>query len=169
MDTSRLPILTPRDFAMLETILAGHVEGNDRLASAIRRKQERSRVYYDDDLPEDVVTLGSLIRYTINDRPSRECRLVEPQHYVPGQGCQSLASLRGVAMLGLRVGDRVGVDLGTRVETLDVVEVLYQPQTAAKASRKTRSLEMHWRRPEPVIPKPTSKPRFEPDPGPSAA
>lgn len=145
MDTTSRPILTPRDFALLETMLAGHADGDDRLAAAIRRKQERCRVFYSDILPNDVVTIGSRFRYAINDRPPRECRLVEPQHYVPGQGCQSLASLRGIAMLGLSAGSRVGVDLGTRVETLEILETLYQPQVIARAGRVTSPAEASFR------------------------
>ena len=160
MATSPLPILTPRDFAMLEIVLLGHANGTDRLVAAIRRKQERCRIYYNDNLPEDVVTIGSRVRFTINGRPQQERRLVEPQHYVPGQDCQSVASLRGIAMLGQRAGSRVAVDLGIRVETLDILDVLYQPQAAAKTPR----------RPERPAPSPwTSEPEFDPDPGPAAA
>ena len=169
MDTLSKPILTPRDFAMLETLLLGHAGEEDRLTAAIRRKQEQCRVFSNDMLPKDVVTIGSRVRYAINDRPPLECRLVEPQHYVPGQGCQSLASLRGIAMLGLSVGSRVGVDFGTRVETLEILEILYQPQSVAKAEHATGPVVPPHRPAEKASPGPMARSRFDTDPGPSAA
>lgn len=169
MHHSNVPILTPRDFAILETLLAEHVEINDRLATAIRRKQEQCKVHYDGNLPKDVVTLGSRLSFKIDDHPQVERRLVEPQHYVPGQGCQSIATMRGIAMLGLSVGARVGVDLGSRVETLEILDLLYQPQSEAAARQVSspQALPAWW--PEPVISKPTTKPVFDDDPGPAAA
>ena len=168
MHHSNVPILTPRDFAILETLLAEHVGNNDRLAAAIRRKQEVCLVHYDDKLPTDVVTLGSRLIFRIDDHPQAERRLVEPSHHVPGQGCQSVATMRGIAMLGLRVGAKVGVDLGSRVETLEILDLAYQPQAeaAARHASSPQMLPAWW--PEPVISKPTTKPVFDDDPGPTA-
>lgn len=164
MHNPNVPILTPRDFAILESVLAEQVGSNDRLAFAIRRKQELCHVFFNDNLPRDVVTLGSRLRFTIDDGPPVERRLVEPQLYVPGQGCQSVASMRGIAMLGLRVGARVAVDHGTRVETLEISDLLYQPQAETAARQAPAPEEVPQWGPEPVIAKPATKPVFDDGP-----
>ncbi|HCE23434.1 MAG TPA: nucleoside-diphosphate kinase, partial [Hyphomonas sp.] len=65
MSTTNLPRLTPRDFTILETMLADHLGGDEMLISAIRKKLKFAQIVFADDLPADVVTLGSPAAFTV--------------------------------------------------------------------------------------------------------
>ena len=88
------PRLTPRDFAILETMLADHLGGDELLIAAIRKKLERAKIVFADDLPGDVATIGSRLAFTVDEQWPQERRLVTLEHYVPGQDHQSVTSRR---------------------------------------------------------------------------
>lgn len=167
MTTDYLPRITPRDLGILEAMLDRDADGSDVLARAIRRKLRLAQIVFADDLPANIVTLGSRIAFQIDDRPIEERTLVAPEQYVPSQGHQSIASLRGVAMLGLAEGNCLEIELEDRTETLSIVQVLYQPE-ADRSTRKAPALRLVSNRADAARPIPTPHP-YDDDPGPSAA
>ena len=106
MSPAMLPRLTPRDFAILETMLADHLGDDELLIAAIRKKMQFARIVFADDLPGEIVTIGSRVAFTVDDGWPQERRLVTLEHYVPGQDHQSVASLRGIGLLGQAAGDK---------------------------------------------------------------
>lgn len=153
-------VLTSRDFAILENMLETVPAREDTLSLAIRGKLSAARIVLSEDLPPDVVSVGTRLRFSVDHRPYSERTLVTPDRYLPDGMTQSLATARGIAMLGLAEGTSVEVPYLDRVETLTVVAILFQPE----ATRRARAAK--------VIPfsrKPTG---FAPDGdggGPSAA
>ena len=171
MSTTNLPRLTPRDFTILETMLADHLGGDEMLISAIRKKLKFAQIVFADDLPADVVTLGSPAAFTVARQWPQERRLVPIEQYVPGQDHQTLASLRGVGLLGQSEGDSVELGYGTRVECLEIHKVLYQPEAEIKAGNKPMGVHLASSRSESrpsLVVRPRHLPEDDPD-GPSAA
>lgn len=162
--------LTPRDFAILENMLADHLGDDELLVAAIRTKLADARIVFAEDLPGDVVTIGSRVAFTVDNGWPQERRLVTLAHYVPGQDHQSLASLRGIALLGRTAGDKIEIDFGGRFVTLEIHAVLYQPEAESKARRKPADLRLVASRDDSRQPAP-QRPARQPgdDPGPSAA
>ncbi|WP_417580705.1 hypothetical protein [Pelagibacterium sp.] len=171
MSSAILPRLTPRDFAILETILADHLGGGDQLIAAVRKKLRLAQLVFADDLAKDVATIGSRIVFSIDDGVPQERTLVSVEHYVPGQGHQTLASLRGVALLGLSAGERIAIDCGGRLEQLELHRVLYQPESEIKARKKQSPIHLVSSRDDKqsVGPHRLKMPHPDDDPGPSAA
>lgn len=170
MSLASVPRLTPRDFAILETMLADHLGGDELLIAAIRKKLEFAKIVFAEDLPGEVVTIGSRVAFAIDDAWPQERRLVTLDQYVPGQDHQSLASLRGIGLLGQAAGDKVEIDFGGRVVALHIHTVLYQPEAETRARKRPAGLHLVASRGDGNQPAPRSS-ALPPDddPGPSAA
>jgi hypothetical protein len=170
MISAGAPKLTPRDFAILETMLADHLGGDELLISAIRTKLGDGKIVFADDLPRDVVTIGSRVAFTVDDRWPQERRLVTLAHYVPSQGHQSVASLIGIGLLGHAAGDKVEFDFGGRSVALEIHDVLYQPEAESKACKRPADLRLVASRDDsqPRVPHRSAHQPGD-DPGPSAA
>ncbi len=170
MSPAMLPRLTPRDFAILETMLADHLGDDELLIAAIRKKMQFAKIVFADDLPGEIVTIGSRVAFTVDEEWPQERRLVTLEHYVPGQDHQSVASLRGIGLLGQAAGDKIEIDFGGRVVALEIHTVLYQPEAESKARRKPSDLHLVASRGDsrqPVSHRSGRRPGD--DPGPSAA
>lgn len=170
MSPAILPKLTPRDFAILENMLADHLGDDELLITAIRKKLEDAKIVFSEDLPGDVVTIGSRVTFTVDGAWPQERRLVTLAHYVPGQDHQSVASLRGIGLLGQAAGDKIEIDFDGRIVALEIHKVLYQPEAESKTQRQAADMHLvsDWKasrssgagRPDPLS---------DDDPGPSAA
>ncbi|WP_338608780.1 hypothetical protein V6617_02155 [Pelagibacterium nitratireducens] len=165
-----LPKLTPRDFAILETMLADHLGDDELLIDAIRKKMQFAKIVFADDLPAEIVTIGSRVAFTVDDGWPQERRLVTLEHYVPGQDHQSVASLRGIGLLGQAAGDKIAIDFSGRVVALEIHAVLYQPEAESRARRKPADLHLVESRGDSQQPV-SRHSGLQPgdDPGPSAA
>ncbi|WP_127144655.1 hypothetical protein [Pelagibacterium montanilacus] len=80
MSTAIVPELTPRDFSILENMLADHIGHDELLIAAIRKKLDFARIVFADDLARDVVTIGSRVIFGINGGFPMERRLVAIEH-----------------------------------------------------------------------------------------
>ena len=170
MSFASVPRLTPRDFAILEMMLADHIGGDELLVAAIRKKLCDAQIVFAENLPGEVVTIGSRIAFTVDKEWPQERRLVALEHYVPGQDHQSVASLRGIGLLGQAAGDTLEIDFGGRVVALEIHTVLYQPEAETKARKKPADLYLVASGGDSTKSvSPRSGPPWGDDPGPSAA
>lgn len=167
MSSDPSPRITPRDLDVLQSVL-GRMVGNEPLAVALRLKLQQSRVVPTEALAPDVVTLGSHVRYRIGDGPLAEGILVSDQLFDSASGHISLASPRGLAMLGLWAG--TSIDIPGEAGPLTIVDVLLQPEAEHKR-RPRMSLRVVSSRDDlaPAAPDPQPPHPFDDDPGPSAA
>ena len=125
--------LTTRDHAILQALFDAQRGPHGPYLLLLEQKLRGSALAFSDDIPADVATLGSRIAYTVDGVPAGPHVLVEGD--VPGHAEDGLSmrTLRGLALLGLSEGSAVVVDLGGGArETLRVVEVLSQPEAAAR-------------------------------------
>lgn len=168
-------LLTTKDFSILETMLERCLGQADPLRPILQAKLSATTVVLRDDVPADVVTLNSRVRYRIDDHPA-ETRIVS-QSEMPGMvgALLPISHPRGLALLGLAEGQRFTIARDGQDETISVLEVVYQPE----AARRERLALSSVRRPHLQLvhsaeaPSARGAERFTPsgfdDPGPSAA
>lgn len=124
--------LTTRDHAILQALFDAHRGPHGPYLLLLEQKLRGSALAFSDDIPADVVTLGSSIAYTVDGV------LAGPHVLVEGDApddAVSVLTTRGLALLGLREGSAVTVELGNGVsEVVHVVKVLSQPEAAARGS-----------------------------------
>ena len=130
--------LTAKDLAALDQALAGVRWGPVR--ALLRDKLDRAEIVPAALLAANVVTLNSRVLYRIDDGEVEMRIVVRGEDFaVPGMTIP-ISTPRGLALVGLRSGDRVTIprlDGGT--ERLAVVAVAYQPEAAWRAWQTQRS------------------------------
>jgi len=115
------------------------------VAAFLRAELRRARFCAEPELPAQTAVMNGLVRYRIDWGPdSPSCRVVYPEDFTGNDDEISLLSPLGVALLGLRAGERMPFftqDRGFRL--LTVVEASpaepAQPQPGARASPKSVS------------------------------
>lgn len=136
MPASRPPRLTPKDFHILETMLKERSGSTDPLLPLLQRKLATAIIVPTQDMPRDVVTLYSRVRYRIDDQPA-VTRIVihDALHEVMG-ATLPVSSLRGLALLGLTSGTATTICyFGSATETIHVEAIVYQPEAARFAGK----------------------------------
>jgi regulator of nucleoside diphosphate kinase len=83
------------------------------------------------EIPADVITMNSIAR--VRDLKSQKegvYNLVFPSDSKPLEGRVSVLSSLGIALFGSRIGDVVEWDTPKARGSLEVVEIIYQPEAA---------------------------------------
>nr|CAD6405780.1 nucleoside-diphosphate kinase [Rhizobium sp. Q54] len=168
------PILTTKDFTILEAMRDNRLGTEDPLTPILRRKLGSALVVFAEDLPETVASLNSRVTFTVNGGERQTRALVlEGVASVVGMSL-SITTLRGMALLGLAEGDECVFSNRDGLEERILLEkVHYQPQASqrrgtASAERKPLLTLVRGGRDE----SPRSfriMPGGHDDPGPSAA
>jgi regulator of nucleoside diphosphate kinase len=99
---------------------------------ALREEIERAEIVEPADVPADLVTMNSVVRFVDEESGSEsEVALVFPGHADADKNRISVLAPIGSALLGLSVGDSIDWPLpGARTRRLRVVAVTYQPEAA---------------------------------------
>lgn len=80
------------------------------LAAPLLRELDRAVLCAPDELPDDVVSLDTFVTYRLNDgSPSEKRMLIHPDDGMWPLAEVSVLTPLGLALLGLRVGDRMPV------------------------------------------------------------
>lgn len=120
-----LPTITvsTRDSDRLYALLDRLDEPAD-VIDALYHELERARILLPEEMPDDVVTLGSRARFE-NDTTGKEqtLTLLLPAELDGTPGQVSILAPAGAALLGLKVGDRIDWPTGHRTLRLHLVEV----------------------------------------------
>lgn len=127
------PLLTERDFAILEAMLKRRRALGDPLAEVIERKLAEAKVVPASEIEGGIATLNSRVAFRVDSLAVEERTLVNHE----GEGAVGLGlpihTRRGLAILGMAEGATVVVerrDGGT--ETIVLEKVLYQPEAASR-------------------------------------
>ena len=173
MSDQLLVVLTSKDFALLEAISQGHGEPFVGAAEIIRRKLGAATLVFPSDVPANVVTLNSRVRFRAGDAQPEERTLIgEPSEEVYGLTLL-LGSPRGLALIGAAVGQTIEVQRKDgRTEQLHIEAVTFQP--AQQRSRPALKIVSSQQMEPPATPASHTSARpfqrgFDDDPGPSAA
>lgn len=103
----------------------------------LRDELARARVVEPEDIPADVVTMRSQVRFAIDQPPQQLCMtLAYPKDMAGLHDGISILTPIGTALLGLKVGDRIDWPRPDgQTTTLRILEVPYQPERAGDIHR----------------------------------
>ena len=126
-------ILTTKDFTILEIMLDRCRHRNDPLTPLMERKIATAQVVLRADVPPNVVTLGSRVAFSVDNRDSDTRVVTADGASAPVGMFLPITSPRGLALLGLaegqtfRLAGREGV-----VESIFLEALHYQPEAARR-------------------------------------
>ena len=178
MFTNPQCLLTAKDYSILEAMLERRAS-QDLLRQILQSKLSTAHVVFREDIPADIVTLNSRVRYRVNGAPA-ETRLI-CQDEIRGTvgSVLPVTQPRGLALLGLAEGETYRLP-GSALEevAVHVLEVLYQPEAAMRESARLSGQRVAPRLRlvhsvddlvRPAFPASARVRREHDDPGPSAA
>ncbi len=132
--------LTAKDVSVLEAMLdRPEVMASPALAHLLDRKLAAAHVCMRDDIDPRVATINSRIQYAVGSSPAETCVLTHGgESALPGTALP-IASLHGLALLGLMEGDMIAVDMGNgRTDVLHLVRIERQPEAARRRNERPR-------------------------------
>lgn len=145
MNTPQIAQITSRDLGILEKLLAEDRVTNEQVRAAIRKKINSSQLVFGSDIPADIATIGSRIRFSANQLPAEERVLTSAEESYPIGLALQLGTLRGIALLGQPAGVSIAFASDHRIERIDLQAVTYQPEAAAKQHPVGSALSAHAR------------------------
>jgi regulator of nucleoside diphosphate kinase len=116
------PIISERDLRRLKSLPIGE---------QLEAELERAVVVPSDEIPEDVVTIGSRVVFVDETTgKQRYVRLVDPMHADLAQLEVSVLAPVGAALIGLPVGGVIDWQFPDgKIRRLRVKELIYQPES----------------------------------------
>lgn len=128
--------LAARDFHVLQALLTERSGRDDPLLPLLRRKLSKATILPPHEVPPDLVTLYSRVRYRIGERPATTRILVHTAAHEVVGATLSIMQPRGLALLGLAEGTTAVLpDADGIAEALHIEQVVYQPQAAGRLER----------------------------------
>ena len=138
MQISHPTTLTSDDHGMLERLMCTLSGSRTPLASLLRRKLETAVILHPAADRGDLVTSKSKVRYIVDGEHEAEHTLswgTPP----PAKGPSvSLQQERGLALLGMRVGQSISFPVGEEIETVEVIGVYPTPKLADHTDNPSR-------------------------------
>jgi regulator of nucleoside diphosphate kinase len=129
-------IVSSRDYDRLHALLDSLPATGVPNKAALEAEIERAKIVKPEQLPPNVVTMNSTVRFTIAESGEEfRLTLVYPKDAGEADRISVLAPV-GSALLGLTVGDELAWPRpGGGVSTVRVVDVVYQPERAGELHR----------------------------------
>lgn len=137
MDARRI-VLTDQDMTRLHRLLEQHAKGkNAKECEALAAELDRAEIVTPTDVPADVVTMNSRVRFSDADTGEEfEATLVYPSDANVNEQRISVLAPVGAALLGLSVGQFIDWPMPSGVmKRLRVISVMYQPEAAGEFQR----------------------------------
>lgn len=133
------PVITVSrlDAERLQRLVDAAAEKDYAVAEALEVELERAEVLEPEEMPADVVSMNSRVRFTELTRNSELTRtLVYPHALADSEDGLSVMAPVGAALLGLRAGDMIDWTLPDgRTTHLRVDAILWQPEAAGQYHR----------------------------------
>ena len=127
--------LSTTDFDRLDNLLASLCQdtvGYDTLSQEL----QRAIIVSPEQLPEDVVSMNSTVRFSLANVKSSTLTLVYPKDVDQSGDKISILAPVGSALLGLKAGDSINWPLPAgEMSVITVDEVIYQPERAGAYHR----------------------------------
>jgi regulator of nucleoside diphosphate kinase len=129
-------ILTSLDFDRLEAILDALPAETFPGKTELRGELDRAEIVEPQDVPPDVVTMNSKVRFVLESGEEFCLTLVYPQDIDGSTERISILAPVGSALLGLSAGAQIEWPKpGGGVMKVRLVEVVYQPERAGELRR----------------------------------
>jgi len=121
--------VTTDDLDRLEGLLGELRGGAPEIADGLRAELDRAHIVEPQDVPRDVVTMNSTVRFTEEDSGKEfERTLCYPHEATGGTDKVSILAPLGSALLGLSVGQSIDWPVpGGRTARIRILDVVSQP------------------------------------------
>ena len=136
-ETTTPPIvMSSLDWDRLDQLMADPANRRLPVAAALQRELDRARIVEPNEVPPEVVTMNSTIRF-VDETSKAESELTLVYPVTAGApGTVSVLAPVGSALLGLSVGQTISWPMpGGRTAELRVLEVLRQPEAMGEFHR----------------------------------
>lgn len=130
-------IINEFDAERIDRLLEQPAYANSPVANALNDELDRAQMCAPEDMPHDVVSMNSQIRFRdLTTGEERVRTLVFPAQMTDSSTQLSVMAPVGAALLGLRAGSAIHWELPGGTSThLEVLELLYQPEAAGEFHR----------------------------------
>lgn len=130
-------IISELDAERLDTLLAQPAFASSPVADALNEELDRAEILPPEQVPADVVTMNSKVRFTEGKEGEEHIRtLVYPAALKDSNEQLSVMAPLGAALLGLRVGGSITWKMPNGEDSrIEVLELLYQPEAAGELRR----------------------------------
>lgn len=120
------------DLERLEGLLGELRGGAPEIADGLRSELDRARIVEPEDMPQDVVTMNSTVRFADEESGKEfERTLCYPEEATGGTDKVSILAPLGSALLGLSVGQRIDWPVpGGRMARIRILDVIAKPGRA---------------------------------------
>lgn len=126
-------ILTTKDFTILEVMRERCLGLDDPMRPLLDRKLEAARVVFREDVPPAVATISSRVSYSVDGADADTRILAHGAMSAPTGLYLPIATLRGLALLGLAEGqDCAFLNRDGRMERVLLESVQFQPEAARR-------------------------------------
>lgn len=124
--------VTEKDFQRLHNLVQVQRQvSGAHTVEALSRELKRAKVVASEEIPEDVVTMNSLVKLKeLKSGAEMELTVVYPKDADVSKFKISVLAPVGTAILGCKVGDQVERPDLKKTVVYEVKEVLYQPEAA---------------------------------------
>jgi regulator of nucleoside diphosphate kinase len=131
MEITTRPAITvsERDLERLEAMLA-RLPDDQPGANALREELDRARITQSEQMPPDVVTMNSRIRFVVEPAGREmDMTLVYPRDFTGRPDQLSVAVPAGIAVLGLAIGQQIEwLAPNGQTTRARIVDIAYQPE-----------------------------------------
>ncbi|MBX0335575.1 nucleoside diphosphate kinase regulator [Pontibacter sp. HSC-14F20] len=124
--------LTEKDFQRLHSLVQAQRQvSGAHTVEALSQELKRAKVVASEEIPENVVTMNSLVKLNeLKSGAQMELTVVYPKDADLSKFKISVLAPVGTAILGCKVGDKVERPGPKGTVVYEVMEVLYQPEAA---------------------------------------
>jgi len=125
-------VISSLDLDRIEQLLGNHPQH-----LALQEELDRAEIRDPADMPPDVVTMNSTVRFKMQNSGNDFClTLVYPKDVQGDESKISVLAPVGSALLGLKVGDSIAwPGPAGRTIQVEILEVVYQPERAGELHR----------------------------------
>ena len=129
-------VISSLDMERLEALLDTLPAAQARTQEALLAELARAEVLDPEEMPADVVTMNSRVRFVLDDAEEREMALVYPKEIDGSPDKLSILTPIGNALLGLRAGDAIAWSRPDGANcVVKVRDVVWQPERAGMLHR----------------------------------
>ncbi len=130
-------IITQSDFDQLYQLVERRKDSSspdDQYLETLEQELDNAEIVDPREIPSDIVTMNSEVRLEdLDSGEKKNYKLVFPRLNMPENGVSILAPI-GTALLGYRAGDVIEWKVPKGIRRLQILEVVYQPESAKAAS-----------------------------------
>lgn len=125
-------VMTDFDRQRLDAVLAKPSQNeSDPCAQILERCIRHARILPQQQIPQDVVTMRSIVRLrNVDTGRQRAVSLTFPEESDATAGRMSILSPAGVALLGCRAGEQVQWEDAGDLKKFELLDIIYQPESA---------------------------------------